>query len=44
MNLPNHLAELAVAIEIAVDRDEAWRAVETFLESAAARQISRQGQ
>jgi hypothetical protein len=41
MNDP--LAELAVAIETAVNRDEAYAAVERFLETATARQISRQG-
>ena len=39
----DHLAELAVAVEIAVDRDEAWRAVETFLRSATAKEISARG-
>jgi hypothetical protein len=43
MNLHDHLAELAVAIEISTTREEAWAAVEQFLETAAARQISRQG-
>jgi hypothetical protein len=41
MNDP--LAELALAIEISATREEAWDAVERFLESEAARQISRQG-
>jgi hypothetical protein len=43
MNLHDHLAELAVAIEISTTREEAFEAVERFLESEAARQISRQG-
>jgi hypothetical protein len=43
MSLHDHLAELAVAIDVATTREEAWDAVERFLESAAARQISRQG-
>jgi len=41
MNDP--LAELAVAIEISTTREEAFAAVERFLQSATARQISRQG-
>jgi hypothetical protein len=43
MTLHDHLAELAVAIETAVNRNEAWCAVETFLESPIARQISARG-
>jgi hypothetical protein len=43
MTLPDHLAELAVAIETSTTREEAWDAVERFLESETARQISRRG-
>jgi hypothetical protein len=41
MNDP--LAELALAIKISTTREEAFAAVERFLESSTARQISRQG-
>jgi hypothetical protein len=43
MTLPDHLAELAVAIETSTTREEAWIAVELFLETATAKQISRRG-
>jgi len=44
MTLPDHLAELAVAIETSTTREEAWIAVELFLETTAtAKQISRRG-
>jgi hypothetical protein len=43
MTLPDHLAELAVAIETSTTQEEAFEAVETFLESPIARQISRKG-
>jgi hypothetical protein len=38
MTLPDHLAELAVAIETSTTREEAWIAVELFLETATAKQ------
>jgi hypothetical protein len=40
MTLPDHLAELAVAIETST---EAFEVVETFLRSATAKQISARG-
>jgi hypothetical protein len=43
MNLHDPLAELAVAVETSTTREEAWTALELFLESATAKQISRQG-
>jgi antitoxin component of MazEF toxin-antitoxin module len=43
MNLPDHLAELAVAVETSTTREEAWTAVELFLKSATAKQISARG-
>ena len=43
MTLHDPLAALALQIEVATTREEAFAAVERFLESAAARQISRQG-
>ena len=43
MTLPDRLAEFALQIETSTTREEAYAAVERFLESAAARQISRQG-
>jgi hypothetical protein len=43
MNLHDHLDELRLQIEISTTREEAFEAVERFLESEAARQISRRG-
>ena len=43
MTLPDHLAELAVAVEISTTQEEAFEAVETFLRSATAKQISARG-
>ncbi|MFZ1094919.1 MAG: hypothetical protein WAN75_37840 [Xanthobacteraceae bacterium] len=43
VSLHSHLDDLRVQIESARSREEAFAAVERFLESAAARQISRQG-
>jgi hypothetical protein len=44
MNLHDHLAELAVAIEVATSRQEALAALAQYLASDAAAQLSRQGQ
>ena len=41
--LHDHLAELAVAIETSTTREEAWDAVELFLETATAQQLSARG-
>jgi hypothetical protein len=43
MTLPDHLAELAVAIETSTTQEEAFEVVETFLRSATAKQISARG-
>ena len=43
MILPDHLAELAVAIETSTTQEEAFEVVETFLRSATAKQISARG-
>ena len=43
MSLPDHLAELAVAIETSTTREQAWDAVELFLETATAKQLSARG-
>ena len=42
MNLHDHLAELAVAIEVATSRQEALAALAQYLASDAAAQLSRQ--
>jgi hypothetical protein len=43
MNLHDQLADLALSIQVAATREEAWDAVERFLETEAAQQLSRIG-
>jgi hypothetical protein len=43
VNLHGHLDHLRLQLELSRSREEAFAAVERFLESAAARQISKQG-
>jgi hypothetical protein len=44
MNLHDHLADLALSIEVAATRQEALAALAQYLGSAAAAQLSWQGQ
>jgi hypothetical protein len=43
MTLHDPLSELALAIDVATTREEAYAAVERFLKSATAKEISRRG-
>ena len=43
MSLPDRLAEFALQIETSTTREEAFAAVERFLETATAKQISARG-
>jgi hypothetical protein len=43
MTLHDPLEDLALSIEVASTRQEAWAVVEQFLKSATAKQISRRG-
>ena len=43
MTLPDRLAEFALQIETSTTREEAFAAVELFLETATAKQLSARG-